>query len=158
MCFTILHSNKKMLTMISETSVNQSNKKSPPEQRLTFVWNSTWCVVTTATKTWAADSTEQSNLIHCLFAPQILTSDTNNCDVNFGVCSNAIGNFSCGCVEGFSLDYDFLACIGKFNYFFKRPEMDRELRVYLVRHCIRPRFFCIAPLHTASIVILPSLV
>jgi len=60
--------------MKSETSVNKPNKKSRPEQRLTFVWNYTWCVATTATKTWAAESTEQSSLIHCLFAPQILTS------------------------------------------------------------------------------------
>jgi len=70
------------------------------------------------------------------------SDDTNNCDVNFGVCSNAFGNFSCGCVEGFSLAYDFLACIGKSNYFFKHPVMDRELRVYFVRHAFVLDFLC----------------
>lgn len=49
----------------------------------------------------------------CTDIDECLKNSTNNCNGMHQECKNSLGNYSCQCLTGFSLDFALNECVGK---------------------------------------------
>ena len=63
---------------------------------------------------WVAHLLIAPNLFPLLIDIDECTTNQNRCDQS---CSNAVGSYTCSCVNGFTLDGDGFTCNGNLNVF-----------------------------------------